>query len=70
MSGGTPPAYWLRRRAAGLASRVDAAEAEAIAQRSGAIGDLYGRGLTWQEPDASAYSGWTFVTLTPVWEQR
>jgi hypothetical protein len=70
MTDGGPPAYWLRQRAARLADRVDTAEAESIAQRAGVVGDLYGRGLVWQEPDASAYSGWTFVTLTPVWEQR
>lgn len=41
-----------------------------IAQRPGAVGDLYERGLVWQEPDDDAYFGTTFVTLTPVWEQQ
>jgi hypothetical protein len=62
------PAYWLRRRAAGVAVEVDAVEADEIARRPGVIGDL-GSGLVWQEPDPDSYSGSAFVTLTPVWEQ-
>lgn len=62
------PAYWLLRRAGSTTGdRVSAASAAMIAQRDGAVGDLYGRGLTWQEPDDEAYTGLIFVTLTPVW---
>ena len=70
---GRAPDYWLRRRAGDDpddAMHISAADAEMIAQRPDAIGDLYSRGLVWQEPDASSYSGTTFVTLTPVWEQQ
>jgi hypothetical protein len=67
------PAYWLRHRAGAAAEddvRVNAAEAAMIEQRPDAVGDLYERGLVWQEPDGNAYLGSTFVTLTPVWAQR
>ncbi|WP_143765230.1 hypothetical protein [Catenulispora acidiphila] len=69
--GVSAPDYWLRRRAGdgeADAIRVNADEAAMIAQRPGAVGDLSGRGLVWQEPDSSSYLGTTFVTLTPVWE--
>lgn len=69
---GVAPDYWRRHRAGDDPAddiRVSAAEAEMIAQRQDAVGDLYVRGIVWQEPDSESYSGLTFVTLTPVREQ-
>lgn len=67
------PNYWLRHRAGddpADARRISEADAVLLAQMPDAVGNLYERGLVWQEPDADAYSGMAFVTLTPVWEDR
>ena len=72
-AGRRTPDYWLRHRAGadtGDDVRVNADEAAMIAQRPDAVGDLHERGLVWQEPDGESYLGFTFVTLTPVWEPR
>ena len=74
-SGERTPAYWIRQRN-GLAvgsrvSKDDLADAVADARRCGAWGDhLATTGLVWIEPDPRGPGGFSYYTLTPVWEQQ
>lgn len=72
--GGDAPAYWVRQRnGVAVGSRVGAqqiAEAVADARRHDAWGDhLATTGLVWIEPDLRGPGGFSYITLTPVWEQ-
>lgn len=65
-----PPTYWLRQRnGAPGGQHLNADEAAMVAARSGAVGDyLSPVGLTWSEPDPAGPGGFSYYTLTPIWE--
>lgn len=65
------PSYWLRQRNGHPdGERVSAADAAMIAQRPGAEGDyLSPRGLVWTDVDPAGPGGFSYYTLTPIWEQ-
>lgn len=69
-SAGALPSYWLRQRNGHPGGhRLTADEAALVAQRSGAVGDHFSpRGLIWSEPDPHGPDGFSFYTITPVWE--
>lgn len=65
------PLYWVRQRGGELETvRLNADEAEMIAQRPGAKGShLRPAGLVWREPDPTVRGGYVFYTLTPVFKE-
>lgn len=67
------PAYWVRQRnGLSVGARVTAQDIEQAveeARRHGPSGDhLAPTGLVWVEQDARGPGGWSYRTLTPVWE--
>lgn len=67
------PSYWIRQRngltVGSHVSVEQVGEAVAEAWRHEAWGDpLAATGLVWIQPDPRGPGGFSYITLTPVWE--